>query len=129
MHLIFATLFGVIFLHLSIISSVSLLIIFILWSIIIDIDHIIFLFIKNKSVHIWKDMIKHRKEMKPELYLFHTLEFNIILFVFAFFSQIALTIFLASLVHIALDIFEHTQYHKNIVWIKEWSFAYKECKL
>ncbi len=100
---------------------------FILWGILIDIDHIFLFIFKYKTLSIqkiWRISEKLRKKMEAKLYIFHSPEINIILLIISFFNKLALIIFLSNIIHITLDTIEHYKAHKNFKWFKEWSIIY-----
>jgi hypothetical protein len=111
--------------------ELNLIIIFILWSILIDIDHIFLFIFKYKTLNlkkIWKISKKLREKMQAELYLFHSPEFNIILLILSVFNKLALIIFISNLIHISLDTMEHYKAHRNFKWFKKWSIIYSIIK-
>ena len=105
----------------------TLIYIFILAGVFIDIDHILFFIFKEKKLNP-RDWIligkKMRSKMRPGLYVSHSPEFNTLLLVVSFFNEIAFVIFISNLIHISLDTIEHYRYHKNFLWIKKWSIIY-----
>jgi len=117
---------GTILWKIDFIPSTELFLLFIFFSILIDLDHIIYFLIKHKTNlrNLIKDMKYHRKNMEPELYFFHSPEFNLLLLILSFFNFIFLLFLISNILHISLDIIEHLVYHKNLLWIKKWSFIY-----
>jgi len=103
------------------ISSLNLFIFFIFLSVIIDIDHYFLFSIKYRKksteeiIRIWK---KHYKQRKPEFYIFHSPEFNIILLILSFLHPLILLIFISNLIHITLDAIDHRYFPK------EWSIIH-----
>lgn len=107
-------------------------ILFILCSVLVDIDHLIFFILNYKTINPTKIISiakKLRKNMEAKFYLFHSPEFNISLLALSFFSRYAFIILISNLIHIALDIIEHHAYHKNFLWMREWSVIYNVAKL
>lgn len=105
----------------------NLVLIFLLAGVLIDSDHFLFFFFKHKNLSLkeWVLTAKSlRAKMKPGLYIFHSPEFNFILLMLSIFNHVVLTIFLSNIIHISLDIIDHYRYHKNLLWIKEWSIIY-----
>lgn len=101
--------------------------IFISLSVLLDLDHILFFIFKEKSFDptVWLKVGRQmRQTMTPGLYIFHSPEFNIILFILSFFNKTILVFLLACLIHIMLDSLEHYRYHKNFSWFKKWSIFY-----
>jgi len=95
--------------------------------ILIDVDHLFFFILKHKTVNPKRLILigkKMRSKMQPGLYVFHSPEFNVALFLISFFSPLVLIIFLSNLTHIILDVIEHYKYHKNFLWIRSWSIIY-----
>lgn len=95
--------------------------------ILIDIDHLLFLTFKHKTINPKKWILigkKMRSKMQPGLYIFHSPEFNILLLLLSLFNEIAWVVFLSNFVHITLDIVEHYKYHGNFIWMKNWSITY-----
>ncbi len=126
-HLITNTVIGAIFYKIEFIKSLKIYLLFIVLGILIDLDHILFLIIKYKTLSP-KKLIQagnyYRQEMQANLYIFHSPEFNFILLILSFFNQIFFLLFLSNLIHILLDTIEHYRFHKNFKWFKEWSLVY-----
>jgi len=111
------------------IHSISLLFLFVFFTIIIDlIDHTLFFMVKypkRSPLALIKISRRYRKAMKPGFYIFHSPEFNFLLLITAFFSNLMLLFFISNIIHIILDFYEHTAFHKSISWMKEWSVIYQ----
>jgi hypothetical protein len=119
-----------IFLHLiGLINSIEYFILFVLFGVLIDIDHIFFYIIsqhtlsKNKLIKVLMD---DRKKMQAGVFIFHSPEFNILVLtlVLFYYHPIFLLIFISNVVHVFLDALEHYRYHKNFHWIKKWSIVF-----
>lgn len=123
-HLITNTITGAIFYKIDFIHSLKIYLLFIALGVLIDLDHILFLIIKYKTLSP-KKLIQagkeYREKMRANLYIFHSPEFNLFLLMLSFFNHIFLLIFLSNLMHILLDTVEHYNFHKNFKWLKEWS--------
>jgi hypothetical protein len=119
-HSIMGLIIGTILYLIEFFPNLNYVFLFILFSVLIDIDHLIFYFIKYKPSKIKKDWLKDRKTMHANFYVFHSPLFNLFLLVMSFFYFIFLLIFISNLIHISLDILEHYLYHKNFKFIKEW---------
>lgn len=105
----------------------ELICLFYFWTaLLIDIDHIFYFIYKTRSINpkkIFEKSMEYRKVMRPAPYLFHTIEFNVILIVITLFSQELWLQMIAfgSLIHLLMDVYEHTKYYKSLLWIKNWS--------
>ncbi len=125
-HLTINIITGAVFYKIEFINSFKNYLLFIALGILIDLDHILFLIIKHKTLNP-KKLIqagkKYREKMQANLYIFHSPELNFILLVLSFYKSIFLLIFLSNLIHILLDTFEHYKFHKNFKWLKEWSIV------
>lgn len=99
--------------------------VFIVWSsFLIDIDHIFYYAIKHRTLSFkkWLEVGKKmRNKMQPGLFIFHSLEFNLLLLLFSALYPWLLIFFLGSIVHTLLDTIEHYRYHRDFKWIKKWS--------
>lgn len=109
----------------------SLIILSVLWGVIIDIDHI-WLVIHQKAYsrnkikwlldniqQIYK--VQGHERFKGTVYLFHTVEFNVILIAAAFVYPFLWFIVIGSVFHIILDIIAHWPYIR-------WLFIYSSVK-
>ena len=107
--------------------NLAFMAIFIIWSVLIDVDHLILFAIKYKAFTIRK-WIKigyaTRSKMQAHLYVFHSPEVNIALFFLCFLHPLFLPFFLCGLTHVAMDIIDHYKYHRNFAFIKKWSIFY-----
>lgn len=108
--------------------NIIYIVIFVLWWwLFIDIDHPILYITKYKifSVKWWiKKANELCKKLQAELYIFHSPEINLILIFLSIFSPLFVWISLSSLLHIALDIISHHNYHRNFKFIKNWSIFF-----
>jgi len=125
-HIIINLATGFLLFKFSFIPSIPLLALFILFTIIIDIDHIPYFLIKYKKqnlkqiIKIWKN---HYKKKLPGFYIFHSPEFNTLILVLSFFNHIILLLFISNLIHITLDLAVQSKFPK------EWSIIYNLSKL
>lgn len=105
----------------------QLVLLFISFAVLIDIDHILYFIFAYGDLTPRKWIVrgnKKRDKMEPGLYIFHSPEFNLILFLLSFFNQIVLLMLISNMIHLSLDIFDHYRYHKNFLWMKRWSIVY-----
>jgi len=94
----------------------------------IDIDHLFLFIVKYKTCRIkrWIEIGNRLGDkQQAELYIFHSPEVNLVLAISSFFSQYLFWIFIGGLVHIALDIISHYSYHKNFLFLRQWSIVYR----
>lgn len=109
----------------------SALALFTIWSIGMDIDHIVYLVCKHKtfSLESWTKYCNGwRKNMQANLYIFHSPEFFLIIFFLCFMYRSFAVLLTAGLVHLAMDIIEHNQHHRNFSFLKKWSVIYTLAK-
>ena len=106
----------------------TLICLFIITGIFIDIDHLLFFMFKYHKINP-KKWIAIAKEMQNKkesaLYVCHSPEFNALLLILLLlsFNQVILAIFISNLIHVFLDIFEYYQYHKKFP-LKKWSILW-----
>ncbi|HPI67253.1 MAG TPA: hypothetical protein PKZ16_01795 [bacterium] len=130
-HLVVNIATGVIFYRFGVINSLKFYLLFIIFGILIDVDHVIYLIFKEKTSNFKKLLVagkNERKKMQAHLYIFHSPEFNFVLAILSFFNQIILLIFLSNMIHLILDIVEHYHFHKDFRWFKQWSVIYHVSK-
>lgn len=123
-HLISNIFVGIVLYLTGIVNSIALILIFISFTVIIDIDHILYFLVKCKSFSV-KKMIRvlkdYHEKIRPNLYVFHSLEFNLIVMLLSFFNGIFLLLLLSNVIHISLDVIEYYNHHRNLKCIKNWS--------
>ena len=115
----------------KIVTSIPLLTLFILFSILLDIDHAIYFLLKypKKSIsRLIKKSKEYRKSMRPGFYIFHSPEILLLILILSPINQVISLLLLSNLIHIYLDIFEHYRHHKNFKFIKHWSIIYNISK-
>jgi predicted cation transporter len=92
-------------------------------TILIDADHVIHFGITQK-VFSFRKFVKHEKHYfktkKPRTLLFHSIEFNVILFYLGLANPLMMAIFLATSNHVVCDIISHYKYHRSIEDVKDW---------
>tara|TARA_Y100000031_G_scaffold143423_1_gene173851 strand:- start:31 stop:435 length:405 start_codon:yes stop_codon:yes gene_type:complete len=104
--------------------NLGLFLIFVMYSFLIDIDHLFF-FVWKKGLNfqewIWlHKSLYRRKEAQP--YLFHTIEWQVVLIVLSFLGEVFFVLFLSGLLHVFLDALVHYLYHRNFHWLRRWSW-------
>jgi hypothetical protein len=107
--------------------SWGVVLIFILVGVLIDIDHPLLFTVKYKTLSPKKWIKigkKLEKKMEANLYILHSPEFNVGLFVLSLFHPAFLVIFVSNMVHIYLDVLVHYRHHRNFLWMKRWSLLY-----
>ncbi|HPA25306.1 MAG TPA: hypothetical protein PLK76_00905 [bacterium] len=123
-HLATNTIIGAIFYRFGIIDLLKFYLLFIALGFLLDVDHVLYFIIKERTLNPKKLFTAgraERRKMKAHLYIFHSPEFNLLLLILSFFNQIFFIILLSNLIHLSLDIIEHYRFHKNFKWLKEWS--------
>jgi len=102
---------------------------------ILDLDHFIFYSIESRSIDINKFVkayYAYFAEMMPRFYIFHTMEFLLLLVSLSIiFSSRILYIFIFGwLIHVILDIIKYIFfYKKNLAWFNYWLlFKWKKLK-
>lgn len=119
-----------IFLYLSsILTSISLLLLFISFSVLIDIDHFLYFTIKYHNI---KEIKKHWKyhydNNIPSFYIFHSPEFNLLILILSFLYPIFFLLLISNLIHLSLDIPSQNTKPKYVLFVKEWSIIYQLTK-
>ena len=105
-------------------ANIQYLILFILASVLIDLDHLLFFTFKHKTLNPkkWWDIgVAYHKKNQPNFYIFHSPEFTILLGVLSFYYYFFLVILISNLIHLTLDIIYHYQHQKSFQVIKTWS--------
>jgi len=122
-HLLITGIFGLLSLRALDMYSLQFLIAMLAATILIDADHIIHFGITKKVFSFWK-FVKHEKYFfrtkRPRTLLFHSIEFNLILFYLALAHPLMMAIFLATISHIICDIVSHYRYHRSMKDVKDW---------
>ena len=78
-------------------------------SLIVDVDHYLFLIIKKNSFNLRKSYFYHKnlpKKHKPIMHIFHCIEFLILIGILSFYSRFILLIFIGLIFHSILDVIE-----------------------
>lgn len=115
---------GMILYNLGFITTPEMLVLFISFSILIDIDHFLYYSIKyrNKSL---KQIIEIRNynyiKKQPSFFIFHSPEFNILILILSFFNHYALLLLISNIMHISLDI---PVQNNKFKCLKNWSIIY-----
>lgn len=126
LHILLATVVCSI-LYLTSLVSGLFAVIFLLWSVLIDVDHLIYFAVKHHAVNIsqWIKIGKvYRQAMQANLYIFHSPEINILWLLMSFVHPVFPVIFLSSILHLVVDMGEHYLYWRNWSWLKQWSMMY-----
>jgi len=112
-HILLSSLFLLVLSQASPIKPLELTIIF-LSSILIDFDHILY-YAKNN----FKTFRADFKNKTPHLYIFHTLEFILLLIALSLFSEIFIFILIGCFFHISLDILIYLKkYKRKFFWLR-----------
>jgi hypothetical protein len=123
-HIISNILVGAVLYYTGLVTSMTSLLIFISFTVLIDIDHVFYFLYKHRSFS-FKKMIRVLKDyhykIRPNTYVFHSIEFNSIIIVLSFFNSIFLLLLLSNVIHITLDVIEYYNYHGNLKCIRNWS--------
>lgn len=123
-HLLVNLIIGLFLYALYLIPNGKTLALFILFSVLIDLDHILLSIFKHRTlspkkwIHFMKE---YRHRMEPQFYVFHSVEFNILLALASIFNPFLALVLLSNIIHITLDIIEHYKYHRNFECVKKWS--------
>lgn len=123
-HLLANLIIGLVLYVLRILPDRQLLAVFILFGILIDLDHILHSIVRHKTLlpRRWLQVMReYRLHMEPHLYVFHSVEFNVVLALASIFRPLLALLLLSNLIHITLDIMEHYLYHRNFDCVKRWS--------
>jgi len=106
----------------------NLSLVFILGSILIDIDHILWYFLRHKSLNLRKAYQYHRpggSNEKDILHIFHTIESWVLFLFLSFFHKFLLFLFLGMTFHLIMDVYDMYKYHYSDIraisllrWIK-----------
>jgi hypothetical protein len=84
----------------------------------IDLDHIIYYIPKG-----FKNWKKDFKNKSPHFYIFHTLEFIILIGIVCFYYNFMFLVWIGFLIHLATDALTYLyNYKTNLFWLKYWSF-------
>lgn len=105
-------------------QNVQYAIIFILSSVLIDIDHLFFFAFKHKTINPkkWWDIgIAYYQKNQANFYIFHAPEVNILLAILSFYHHIFLIILTSNVIHLTLDVINHYQKQKSFEVLKTWS--------
>lgn len=95
-------------------------------SYVLDIDHVFEHVIENKSLsikHFWSTHCNYRNSMVPRFYIFHTVEFSLVLLTVAFYkhSPILNSFVIGWYLHLVCDIAKYVWYYKNdFSWFNYW---------
>ena len=96
----------------------------------IDVDHYIYYVLKFKDLNLKKsykyfaDYIK-KKHFKDVLFIFHTIEFFVLLIILSFYSKLMFLFLISTILHQILDLFDFYRYNfwdarafSLILWLK-----------
>lgn len=122
-HILITLVFGSTVLFILDIFSFKAILILVMAGLAIDLDHILYYIILQKHIS-FKGFYEHDKyhfkKKTVRFLIFHTLEFNIILFYFARQNFIVFLVFLGFLIHLLSDQIDTFVYKKNVFIIKKW---------
>ncbi len=96
-----------------------------LFGILIDLDHFVYYLYKGKSFKsLYRAGSKHWLEYKPRFFIFHTLEFNILLLVLGALHPLFLLIALAFAIHVFCDGYDYFLHIWDRKWLSHWVASY-----
>ncbi|MFH1072591.1 MAG: hypothetical protein V1743_04140 [Nanoarchaeota archaeon] len=126
MHLLITFIIGGLFLLLLDIFSWKSMLVMLIATIAIDLDHLFFYlgsFVKQpRSLrYVWVDGMGHYRDKKQQLFIFHTLEFVLVLFYFSRQDFTAFLVFFSALVHLLTDQLTYYFYHKDLGMMVQWT--------
>lgn len=128
-HLIPNIIIALLLFYFNFVTSIPLLTIFILFSILIDIDHFFYFTIKYHNIKEIKKQWKYHYDNKiPGFFIFHSPEFNLLLLIFSFLYPILFLMLISNLIHMSLDVPSQNTKSKYIFFVKEWSIIYQLTK-
>jgi len=87
--------------------------IFLIGSILIDVDHVFWYLFKHKSLNLYKAYMYHRpggNNEKNMLHIFHTIEAWLLLLILSFFNFFLRILFLGATYHLVMDICDMIRY-------------------
>ena len=110
-HIIFSLIASLILFFLNL--EPLLILLFFLSAVLIDADHYFFYIIRKKDLNFMR-AYKYFKKPRISVYIFHTIEFFLLLLILSLFFNFFWPIFFGCLFHIILDLtYELTQKHKK----------------
>ena len=95
--------------------------------VVIDLDHFLYYLVTTKKPirQLFGLGVKHWMCYTPRLFLFHTLEFNVIVLLFGLFVHpFFLYLELAFVIHMMMDVYDYILHLGNIRWAKHWFVTY-----
>ena len=120
-HFLSGVFIGGLLYYINFLTSFNQFLIFLLASVLIDMDHFIYHFIKMDFKAI-KKLVKIAFGQKGDVYgfyLFHYWEFNAVVLTLSFFNKFFLIIFLSNMLHLFLDTLDYYNRYGNIDIVKE----------
>ncbi len=97
--------------------------VFLIGSVLIDIDHVFWYFLKHKSLNLYQAYMYHRpggNNEKNILHIFHTIEAWLIFFILSFFNILLWILFLGVTYHLIMDVYDMIKY--NYYDVRAFSF-------
>ena len=126
-HLVINFIVGTILINLMNLSTPEFLI-FLVAGIAIDIDHVFYYSISNRSLSpkkIKDRALKDTNIMKPNFYIFHTFEVLILLYILSFNHDFFMMMFLGFGIHLLSDAIAYVRfYSRDFNWVKHWSLLW-----
>ncbi|MFH1400621.1 MAG: hypothetical protein ABIH41_03815 [Nanoarchaeota archaeon] len=103
------------------------MLILLIWTVLIDVDHI-FYFLFTKEPKTMRSFVSHMKDnyttKTQRMYLFHTLEFNLLLLWFGFTYPVLHLVLLGALTHIPADQVLYMKHHRNVWYLSKYTATY-----
>lgn len=95
------------------------------FGIIIDLDHFVYYLWKGKSFRdLYRAGSRHWLEYKPRFFVFHTLEFNILLFFLGYLHPVFFLLALAFAIHVFCDGYDYFLHIWDRKWLSHWVASY-----
>ena len=105
------------------------IVIIVLAGTIIDVDHLLYYAWKKphllkRPLQFYNMTVKHWRWYEAKLFLFHTLEFNLVILLLGFVNPLFFYISLGIGIHLIGDVYDYLLHLRSWVWLKHWFLTY-----